>query len=102
MGDVFARLVLSALAFYMALRGPKEAPYLRLLWLWIGLSMTLLEVLNLRSAHPVWVKWALVAVMAALGSASFARDECGQRSRYAVMWAGLREAFAGRGPFQRR
>ena len=101
-GDLIACGVIAALIFCVAVRGPKDAPFFRMLWLWLGLSLLLLEVLDLRGDHQWWVKWLLIAGLVALGSVSYARDECGQRTQYIVMWAGLRAQLARRRPFRRQ
>ena len=87
MGDLIVWAVLSALMLYVAVGAPKNAPFFRLLMLWFAIVLAGLEVLDLRGSSAHWTKWPIVAVAIALGIASFVRDENGQRTRYALLWA---------------
>jgi|SRR5690348_4576130 len=96
MGDLLVWGALAALAFYSAVRGPKDAPFFRLFWLCMALWLVLLESLDVRGGSPPWLKWLLIVVLVALGICSYVRDECGQRTRYTLMWGRLRDGFAQR------
>lgn len=81
MTDVLLWFIIAALFVCTALlRTAKTAPFLRFSQLWVGLSIMLFAVFDLR--HPLWLKWVIIAVAAGgFVAVSVVRTEAGQRTK---------------------
>lgn len=96
MMDALPWFIFGALFICAALlRTPKSAPLLRFSQLWLGLAMSLLALLDMRGGHPAWLKWVVLGIVAVLASLSITRNEGGQRTRFATMWAVVRAWITG-------
>lgn len=96
MSDLIMTAVLAAVMLYMGIFVTK-ATFLRLAWLWFAGALVFLEIADWHGGHVSWlVKGVIVAVALFLGIASYARDECGQRTRYSIAWSVMRADIARR------
>jgi hypothetical protein len=91
MADIIGTGFFIAIMLYMALFVTR-ALFLRLTWAWFAFAIAAAELVELHGGHVQWwSKLAVIAVGACLGALSMLRDECGQCTRYRVMWSAMRE-----------
>ena len=79
----------AALAFWNALRLPREATFLRLTWALFGVAFIALAWIDRNGSAPLWERLAIILALLPFAIASYMRNEIGQQGRTRAFFAGL-------------